>query len=198
LFTVPRIIEGRRKIRATEAVTSGPKGEITLAKLSLTNSSTLHTKLLHQDVDAQTAFVDEYLPEVVRYVSRAFPSLRQDAEDIALDALYNALLNISRFDPSRGNLLIWVVNQAKWRAQDLMRRKNQLSVDANTAVAPLANVASSSQDARRRLEKITEDEKQLLVYHFLDGLSYRKIAEQANCSHTHVAKRIAAILAKLK
>ena len=80
------------------------KGKASLVKNSQQPVSTFNPKLLQNDEATQTEFVQWFLPIVTGYVSKTFPSLRLEAEDVALEAIYAALRNIGNFDPSKGAL----------------------------------------------------------------------------------------------
>ncbi len=162
------------------------------------NDSPLMHQLLQGQPTAQTSFVEQYLPKVTRYVRQQFSSLHGDAEDVALDALYTVIEDISKFDPERGNLTNWVFQQARWRATDVLRattRKQPTPIQTNHA--PLTASSGSLDEARQRMERLSEEELELLELYFVDGHSYRSIAEMVGCSHTLVSRKIHATLGKL-
>ena len=132
------------------------------------------------------------------YVSKTFPSLRLEAEDVALEAIYAALRNIGNFDPSKGALFSWVNRQARWHAMTRIRTQaKSLGATRGAVAAPLDGRVQSAEEARHLLAQLTPEELRLLTLKFVEHRSYRQIAKLWGASHTTVVTKLDALMTKL-
>jgi len=158
---------------------------------------------------AITAFETRYVPEIRNALRRSFdPGLAEDAEL----RLMNKLLLVAADDgprlasyAGRGGLVPWLRAAAVRSAIDLMRARREFPADANTldevggAIDPL--LASLKQRYREEFRvafgeaaaQLTDRERTLLRYRFLDDLSIDEIGVLYRVHRATVARWIAAI-----
>ncbi len=168
-----------------------------MTKSSLHLDSLLIEKLLLRDEATTEQFVQQFLPIVQGHVSYRFPTLLGYSEDLALDAIYEVLRTIDKYDPERAGVLAWMNHRADCRAKDRLKQQLQQETREQRAKPPLMGMIQSPDEGLKRLARLTSDERKLLELHYVDGFSYRQIAELAGTSHTTLITRTRAILAKL-
>lgn len=161
-----------------------------------------------QDQSALAAFEQRYAPEIKQALQRSFEAaLADDAELRLRDRL---LLVAPDEAPrlasyaGRGNLAAWLRAAAVRTAIDLMRSRREIAADPSTlgdidAVDPL--LASLKQRYRDEFKhafneaakQLTDRERTLLRYRFLDDLSIDEIGVLYRVHRATVARWIAAI-----
>lgn len=107
---------------------------------------------------------------------------------LAADAVHDALLQVwqraAQFDPTRGSAEAWLSSLLRYRAIDLLRRREReedsgnLPDIADEAPDPLAAL-SSSLDAvalRRCLADLEATQRRAVTLAFFDGLSHPELA----------------------
>jgi RNA polymerase sigma factor (sigma-70 family) len=168
---------------------------------AMLDDTTLRQRLLDGDLDAQELLVRRYLASLTRFVEQRYSLLSNDAEDIALDAIYEAMIAIGRFDPQKSSLASWIKQRARWRATtEIHRRLKHVTAPLLPAARrpPLQDAELTSEDARRRLLRLRTVELQLLQEYLVNGRSTRQLARDAGVSHRTIQVRIASTLEKLR
>ena len=109
------------------------------------------------------------------------------AEDVAAETYLQAWQQAGRYDGERGPPLAWLLNMARSRALDFLRRRGQvMAVSAEQGLQedisdddPLSLVMALQRDARLRdaIASLSPVAQRLLGLAFFRGLSHGEIAE---------------------
>lgn len=111
-----------------------------------------------------------------------------DAENVVEETFYRAWQRAGSFDVSRGSVCAWLLNMARSRALDLLRRRSsgrnkemRMFNDArHSARAPSAVEQAEASDhadyVRTALDRIPAREREAIVLAFFGGLSQSEIA----------------------
>lgn len=128
-------------------------------------------------------------PEVLRAVDRAARRYGgRDREDLFQEAIVRilVLLHQQKYDPKRGSITSWAVGVTRFvAAERLRRRAAEIAVEDTDGLDPAAFSTGATSTAEERaavkqvLLRVDHDRLQLLVRHYLEGLSDREIAEQS-------------------
>ena len=138
-----------------------------------------------------TAAVEEmyrrYFPLVWRYACSQFWGDIPCAEDVTSETFLAALHSIGTISPERALLGGWLLGIARHKAADLRRKARDLdgTLQAASIHVPPDNCQSSARMERdevrgavgRTLESMAEDQRVVLEWKYLDGLSVREIAD---------------------
>ena len=114
-----------------------------------------------------------------------------DAEEVTCDVYTQAWQTAVHFDPSRGSVVTWLMNIARSRALDCLRRQRGRTrlfdeqsprediQDTADYVSPerLLNLFQSRSVIRMALEQLPPERRRLVGLAFFDDLSHSEIAE---------------------
>lgn len=157
------------------------------------------------DVAAQEALFRRHLPWVVRMAARLVP--REDPEDLAQDALVQALDGLKRLGDGQAFpawLKTIVVRAATWR---IRRRKvlervglsggDEPDLDAlmHPSVGPHERAEASQ--LYRQLDALPSEERLALLLRRVEGMELHEVAEAMGLSLATVKRRISAAEEKL-
>lgn len=121
------------------------------------------------------------------------------AKDIAQDTFFQLLRNAS--DVS-GSLAGWLHSVATRKAIDVVRRDSARKVRESEYSSGKLQEAESWDEVSpyvdEALGQIDEALRQVLVKHFLEGLTMRETAERMGCSHATVSRKVDAGLDSLR
>jgi RNA polymerase sigma-70 factor (ECF subfamily) len=133
---------------------------------------------------------------------------RETAEELTIDVFHDIWLRASRYDPTNGTVLGWIMNQARSRAIDRLRFESRKKRNHSVDVQPLAEVAADPRDVielreqaeslRAALAVLTPDERQAIETTFFAGLTYAEAAAQLNQPLGTIKTRIRSGLHKLR
>jgi RNA polymerase sigma-70 factor (ECF subfamily) len=122
------------------------------------------------------------------------------AEDVSQTVFVDLWRRPQRFDPSRGSLRPWLVAQAHARAVDAVRsetarqrrqeRESRLAPSQQVDVEAAVQVAALTDDVRRAVEQLADDERTAIVLSYFGGHSYRETAELLGAPEGTVKTRI--------
>lgn len=122
------------------------------------------------------------------------------AEDVSQTVFTDLWRRPGRFDPSRGRLRPWLVAQAHARAVDTVRsetarqrrqdREGHLAPVAEPDVESAVHAAALSDDVRKAVDQLRDDERQAIVLSYFGGHSYRETAEMLGAPEGTVKTRI--------
>ena len=129
------------------------------------------------------------------------------AEEVTLDVFLDVWRHAATYDPARGSVVGWIMNQARSRAIDRLRRerrrkrvddsKTTSSDDLETPIDP------SPMEERRRmlvnaLGALSIDERRAIETAYFEELTYAETAERLDTPLGTIKTRIRSGLAKLR
>jgi RNA polymerase sigma factor (sigma-70 family) len=135
------------------------------------------------------------------------PAIRRrlDPEDVLQEVACRAYSQFSRFDPERGPFRAWVFGFARNVLQEALRRLTTMKGQVpggSLSTGQLAELPASTTTLSRavardeglahfvtRLETLGEDERRLVVFHGLEGLSHNAVGELMQVAPDAIAKR---------
>lgn len=134
---------------------------------------------------------------------------RGDAEDLTQDVFVQAWTHADRFDADRGQVVAWLMNMARTRAIDLLRRRRVRPQPAGDDAAIDTTDLTPAQDVlldwSRRAEAVQQAMSSLPVLQrmavelaFFEGLSHTEIAEQLEVPLGTIKTRVRQGLLKLR
>lgn len=133
----------------------------------------------------------------------------ETAEEVALDVFHDLWRRAGTYDPANGTVLGWVMNQARSRAVDRLRRDHRQKrtdpgledpSDARDVAEP-PEIVQLRQDGvllRRALAALNPDERQAIEAAFMSGLTHAEAAERLNEPLGTIKTRIRSGLQKLR
>ena len=138
------------------------------------------------DADAFARLYDAYLARVYRYVYFRV-SDKQVAEDIASDVFLRAWENLKRYRIGSSPFIAWLYRIAHNAVIDYHRKKKPETLLQAVAVENMAaadkmedrlELKLESEQLRRSLHHLTDEQQQVIILKFIGGLSTQEIARQ--------------------
>jgi RNA polymerase sigma-70 factor (ECF subfamily) len=144
------------------------------------------------DESAFARVYDRYAPILLGLLLRILRS-RAEAEDVLQEVFLQVWQQARSFDPARGRAFTWLVTLARSRAIDRLRavdsRERAAQRSAGDAppeparaewVDETAIRAERAEAVRAALAELPEEQRQVLVLAYLEGMSQSEIAEAKN------------------
>jgi len=144
------------------------------------------------DESAFARLYDRYAPILLGLLLRILRS-RAEAEDVLQEVCLQVWQQARSFDPARGRPFTWLVTLARSRAIDRLRavdsRERAAQRSAGDAPPETARAewvdetairAERAEVVRTALEELPEEQRQVLVLAYLEGMSQSEIAEAKN------------------
>lgn len=135
------------------------------------------------------------------------------AEDLAQEVFLTAYLNLHRLQ-SPGSFPIWLRQLTRNRAIDWLRRNQRMSrllplvaiggvgnevVDMRTRGArEIAEAKERHQAVRDAIEELSPDQREIVLLHYVEGLSKSEIARRVGLHPSSVGRQIGKALATMK
>ena len=173
----------------------------------------LFQRITNRDSKALESLYDRYSPVLFTLVKRIVHDKRK-AEEILSDIFVIIWQKSSSFDINSGNLYAWLINLARKKALDFVRREKSLIVEEynddyeNTFILPDISTlipSNNLDEALNNKEKIhsafyslTEAQQYVLSLAYYDGLSESEIAAKLNIPLLTVKSKIRVALNSLK
>jgi RNA polymerase sigma-70 factor (ECF subfamily) len=134
---------------------------------------------------------------------------RETAEELTLDVFHDVWRRAASYDPAKGTVLGWIMNQARSRGIDRLRfeqRKKRVDPhphDGGTEeTAPGPDEALESAERARRLREalpsLTAGEREALETAYFSGLTHTEAAARLNQPLGTIKTRIRSALIKLR
>jgi RNA polymerase sigma-70 factor (ECF subfamily) len=155
--------------------------------------------LASRDPRALAALYDRYASFALAVALRILGD-RQEAEEAVQDAIWQIWTGRVRYDPLRGRFRTWVFMIARSRALDRLRRRASALRPAPERVeahdpAPELELA---RDVRESLAALGDDQREVIVLAFYDGLTHDEIAARLGNPVGTVKSRIRRGLIELR
>ncbi len=195
----------RAPARPTPRATSAPAA-------AESGDGALIQRLATGDARALGVAYDEYAPLVYGVLLRMLQNAAA-AEELLQEVFWTLWTRPERFDPTRGNLRVFLFQLARSRALDHLRRERRRSgllrerpvlapdpSDAGAQSNPLL-AAVSAEDrtrVRRALAALPAAQQRVLTLSYFEGLSHSEIAEQLGEPLGTVKTRIRGGLARMR
>lgn len=156
------------------------------------------------DTEAWDRFFDQYSPWVYRFAYAHLNGNHADAEDLCSDIMLTAAKSISKFDPGRGELDVWVRGVARHRLARFCRsRRMELplipdlvdgSSDSETTSSGLSDQVHVRDVVNRALACLPERQASALIAKYVEGRSTDELARQ----HQSSPKAIESLLVRAR
>ena len=108
-----------------------------------------------------------------------------DAQDLTNDVFLRLVESIRSFEPARGAFRTWIFSIAHHRLVDYRRRQavrdheplTEALGNSDDHPSAQAEARLTRQRLRRALDDLTEDQRQVIVLKFIEGLSNAEVAQ---------------------
>jgi RNA polymerase sigma-70 factor (ECF subfamily) len=141
---------------------------------------------------SQTAMEEvyrRYLPSVWRYVYSRVDGDRYAAEDVVSETFLAAVDSLKRLDPDSGPIYPWLIGIVRHKLQDWRRLRRRMSGSSETDCRLVSPVDSANPqdgleaaESRRRIVlamiALSDDERIVLEWKYIEGLTVREIADR--------------------
>ncbi len=169
------------------------------------------TELVRGMADGNQAALRELYERTHRIVFTLIFRIVKDrltAEEVLLDVYHDVWRKAAAFDPARGTVVAWLMNQTRSRAIDRLRGEhskkrtasNQLDVGVENSYGSLE---PSMAEHRRQvvevsLQALTVDERRAIETAYFQELTYAEVADRLGEALGTIKTRIRTGLAKLR
>lgn len=107
-----------------------------------------------------------------------------DVQDLTNDVFLRMVESIRSFEPARGTFRTWLFSMAHHRLVDYRRRQavrdheplTEALVNPGDPPAPQVETRLTQERLRRALDTLTEDQRQVILLKFVEGLSNAEVA----------------------
>jgi RNA polymerase sigma factor (sigma-70 family) len=167
-------------------------------------------QMVAQNEGALSKLYEATLPRVFGLVLRIVRN-RSLAEEVVEETYFQAWRQSVRYDPTRGRAITWLLNIARSRAIDALRKEDKFehfdletegvdsSVDESSLVYDeLIDVAKNSHRVKEALLTLGAQPRQLVALAFFKGFSHEEISEHMTLPLGTVKTQIRRALASLK
>jgi RNA polymerase sigma-70 factor, ECF subfamily len=131
------------------------------------------------------------------------------AEEVTLDVYHDVWQHAAAYDPARGSVVGWIMNQARSRAIDRLRREqrskrvNDGKLNSDSDSDRQAPTESTPLEQQRQmlesaLESLTSDERRAIEAAYFEESTYAEVAERLQTPLGTIKTRIRSGLAKLR
>ncbi|HCY76605.1 MAG TPA: hypothetical protein DHV28_11860 [Ignavibacteriales bacterium] len=169
----------------------------------------LFERVINRDSKALENLYDRYSPVLYTLVKRIVID-QEKAEEILADIFVIIWKKSSMFDINSGNLYSWLINLARNKSLDLMRREESIITDEytdeyeNTFIIPqistlipsndLAKIFSSRDKIYSAFHNLTEAQQYVLSLAYYEGLTESGIAKKLNIPLLTVKSKMRVVL----
>ncbi|MBE0538879.1 MAG: sigma-70 family RNA polymerase sigma factor [Ignavibacterium sp.] len=169
----------------------------------------LFERVINRDSKALENLYDRYSPVLYTLVKRIVID-QEKAEEILADIFVIIWKKSSMFDINSGNLYSWLINLARNKSLDLMRREKSIITDEytdeyeNTFIIPqistlipsndLDKIFSSRDKIYSAFHNLTEAQQYVLSLAYYEGLTESGIAKKLNIPLLTVKSKMRVVL----
>lgn len=132
---------------------------------------------------------------------------RETAEELTLDVFHGVWNRAAAYDPANGTVLGWIMNQARSRAIDRMRRDGRLKrtdpgtgdpPDAHLEAQDLLELRQQGELLQAALAQLRAEEREAIEAAFFGDLTHAEVAQRLGQPLGTVKTRIRSGLRKLR
>jgi RNA polymerase sigma-70 factor (ECF subfamily) len=155
------------------------------------------------DRDACGALYDRYARRILGVLTSMVDS-RTEAEDVLQETFVQILSSARGYDACRGPVVVWMMQIARSRAIDMIRRRNRRRVIGNQQrpdgrdPAETADLKDRVQATGLALTALSPDERDAILLAFMGGLTHEGVAESLGVPLGTVKSRIRSGVRKLR
>lgn len=169
----------------------------------------LFERVINRDSKALENLYDRYSPVLYTLVKRIVID-QEKAEEILADIFVIIWKKSSMFDINSGNLYSWLINLARNKSLDLLKREKSIITDEyteeyeNTFIIPQISTLIPSNDLDKifsnrdkiysAFHNLTEAQQYVLSLAYYDGLTESEIAKKLNIPLLTVRSKIRVVL----
>jgi RNA polymerase sigma-70 factor (ECF subfamily) len=143
-------------------------------------------RIAAKDADALDSFYKRYNRIAFTLVFRIVVN-RDDAEDVLVEVFWQVWQQATRYDPSRGKPIAWLLTIARTRALDCLRARGRTPVNTGEPEATIERAPASSdgdpfvladtrQAVQAALQTLPEQHRIPIEMSFFQGMSHTEIA----------------------
>ena len=145
---------------------------------------------------------EQYRKKVLGYISSRISSW-EDAEDLTEEVFVKLFKAMEKFEEREAKISTLIYKMSHDIVIDYYRTHREHSeIDENSAVVSGADevVADSEKltELKTALEKLTEEQRDIIILHYYKGITLLKIAEMMNVTYRVVKYRQSTALEQLK
>lgn len=166
-------------------------------------STQLFQRAENGDTLAQGELFHQYYPASYR-LAYSLLNHKEDAEEVAQDALTYALMNLDRFDSAKGAFTSWLYTITISRCRNKRRRKQFAEIplvgwlvgEKKQTGSPLnpSEQSVSQQEAHtavcNAIQSLPDKQREAIVLRYYHDLNYGEIGEIVGCSATTAQSRV--------
>lgn len=157
------------------------------------------------DTEAFGRLYDIYADRIYRHIYYRTSSL-EDARDLTQEVFLKAWQGLPRYERTRAPFLAWLFTIAHNRVIDYYRTKkshsyldNQIVMeDIDKGPEKLVEVKFTQQEVRRAILQLPEEQQQVILMSFIEGLEYSEIAAALNKSEGNIRVIVHRALKKMR
>ena len=172
--------------------------------MQLSQTMDEHALVRRAQVDAEAfgALYDRYVQRVYRYCYYR-TNHAPDAEDLTAQIFLAALEALPRYRQD-GHFAAWLFSIARKKVADFHRRAPHASLEEYTFPAMYNDLAvdveasQRREHLRKRIQALTEDERELIHLRYVAELSFAEIARALGRKEEAVKKSLYRLIARLK
>ncbi len=120
-----------------------------------------------------------------------------DAQDVMHDSYVSIWSSAERYTP-QGKPMAWIMTVVKNQALGVLRRQKRYVSQDDTPVRSQASDPETSAILRLCMERLTDQERQIVVLHAVVGMKHRHIAELLGIPQSTVLSKYRRSLQKLR
>lgn len=163
----------------------------------------------HRDQVALTRLFDHYVPKIRAFCLAAQPGANLMADDIAQEVMIRIWRKAHTYKPEAASLNTWVFTLARNARIDYFRKnsRHQTNIDPDYLFQSIIDEnADPFKDAQHQrdqehikdgLDKLPQDQKQVLYKVYLEGKTHKEAAEELSLPLGTIKSRVRLALHKL-
>lgn len=154
----------------------------------------------HQEIEEK---FEELFDRIFRYLRIRIPS-NEDAEDLAAEIFTKAWKRARSYNPEQGTVLMWLFGIAKHEIATYWTTHSVKELDYHAVESILQDEGRSvtrkndELDLNRLMQNLSEEQRVLVVRHYIDGVSHAEIARSVGRTESNVRQIVSRALRALK